>query len=59
MSCSKIGGVFTDGFAYAGDLKLFTPSMHVLRILTNICKTYAAKYDIVINEKKQINNIQH
>ncbi len=38
-----IGGVFAGGFGYAEDLKLLTPSVHILRILANICEKYAAK----------------
>ncbi len=47
-----IGGVFAGVFGYADDLKLLTPSVHEVRILSNICEKYAAKYDITFNGKK-------
>ncbi len=47
-----IGGVFTGGSGYADDFKFLTPSVHVLRILANICEKYATQYDITFNGKK-------
>ncbi len=43
--------MFAGGFGYVNDLKLFTPSVHALRILANIYEKYAATYDITFNGK--------
>ncbi len=36
----------------ADDLKLLTPSVNALNILVDISKNYAAKYDVIFNERK-------
>ncbi len=47
-----MGGVYSGAFGYVDDLKLLTPTVQALHILTNICIEYAAKYDILSNGKK-------
>ncbi len=47
-----IVGVFSEVFSYADDLKLWTPTIQTLHIMTNICIEYAAKYDILFYGKK-------
>ncbi len=49
-----MGRVFVGATGYADDLKLLTPSVNALNILVNICKNYAAKYDVMFNEKKSL-----
>ncbi len=44
--------ILAGAFVYADDLKLLTPTVHALDILTNIYIEYAAKYDILFNGKK-------
>ncbi len=43
-----MGGVFGD------DLKLLTPSVNALIILVDICKNFAAKYNVKFNAKKSL-----
>ncbi len=50
IQCMLIIGAF----GYADDLKLLTPTVQALHILTNICFEYAAKYDILFNGKKSL-----
>ncbi len=47
-----MGGVFVGATGYADDLKLLTTSVNALNILVDICKNYAAKYDVMFNAKK-------
>ena len=47
-----MGGVYAGAFGYADDLKLLTPTVQALHILTGICVRYATKYDIMFNGKK-------
>ncbi len=47
-------GVYSRAFGYADDLKLLTPTVQALHILTDICIEYAAKYDILFNGKKSL-----
>ncbi len=42
-----MGGVFAGASGYAGDLKLFTPSVKALTILATICKQCADKFDVL------------
>ncbi len=49
-----IGGVFAGTTGYTHDLKLLTPNVNDLNILVDICKNYAAKYDVTFNGKKSI-----
>ncbi len=44
-----MGGLFAGTTVYADDLKLLTPSVNALNILVDICKNYAAKYNIMFN----------
>ncbi len=45
-------GVYSGVFGYVDYLKLLTPTVQALYILTNICIEYAAKYNILFNRKK-------
>ncbi len=47
-----MGGVYAGAFAYADDLTLLSPSVHALRMMTDICNDYAAEYDVKFNAKK-------
>ncbi len=47
-------GVFAGANGCADELKLLTPSVNVLNILVDICKNYAAKYDVMFNAKTNI-----
>ncbi len=47
-----MGGEFVGATGYADDLKLLTPSVNTLNIPVDICKHYAAKYDVMFNAKK-------
>ncbi len=49
-----MGVVFVGATGNADDLKLLTPSVNALNILVNICKNYAAKYDVMVNAKKSL-----
>ncbi len=49
-----MGAVFVGATGYADDLKLLTPSVNALNILVNICKNYAAKYDVMFNANKRL-----
>ncbi len=46
-----MGRVFAGTTVYADDLKLLTPSVNALNILVDMCKNYAAKYDVMFNAK--------
>ncbi len=45
---------FACTIGYADDLKLLTQSVNALNILIDICKNYAAKYDVMFNAKKSL-----
>ncbi len=49
-----MGGVFVGTTYYADDLKLLTPGVNALNILVDICKNYAAKYNVMFNAKKSL-----
>ncbi len=46
-----MAGVYSGTFGNADALKLLTPTVQALHILTYICIEYAAKYDILFNGK--------
>ncbi len=48
------GGVYSGVLGYANGLKLLTPTVKALHILTNTCIKYADKYDILFNVKKSL-----
>ena len=47
-----MGGQFAGAFAYADDLTLLAPSVQALKLMTDICTNYAARYDVLFNAKK-------
>ncbi len=47
-----MGGVCVVTTGYADDMKLLTSSVNALNSLVDICKSYAAKYDVKFNAKK-------
>ncbi len=49
-----MGRVFVDTTGYADYLKLLTPSVNALNILVDVCKNYAAKYNVMFNIKKSL-----
>jgi hypothetical protein len=49
-----MASAFAGAFAYADDLKILTPSVGALQTMTNICVSYADKYDILFNGKKSL-----
>ncbi len=46
--------LFAGATGYGDDLKLVTPRVNALKILVDICKNYAAKYDVIFNAKKSL-----
>ncbi len=46
--------MFHGPFGYADDLKLLTPTVQALHMLTNIFIEYAAKYDILFNGENSL-----
>ena len=49
-----MGGVYAGIFMFADDLKLLTPSVQALNIMLNICLNYAARFDVISNDKSQL-----
>ena len=49
-----MASAFAVAFAYADDLKILTPIIGALQLMTNICVSYADKYDILFNGKKSL-----
>ena len=49
-----MGRVYAGVFMFADDLKLLAPSVYALDIMLNICKNYAARYDVMFNDKSQL-----
>ena len=54
LSCNVgcfMGGVYAGIFMLADDLKLLAPSVQALDIMLNICLNYAARFDVIFNDK--------
>ena len=49
-----MGRVYAGVFMFADDLKLLAPSVHALNIMLNICINYAARFDVLFNDKSQL-----
>ena len=49
-----MGGVYAGIFMFADDLKLLAPSVRALHIMLNICLDYAARFDVLFNDKSQL-----
>ena len=49
-----MGSVYAGIFMFADDLKLLAPSVSALNTMLNICINYAAKFDIIFNDKSQL-----
>ena len=41
-------------FLFADDIKLLAPSVQALNIMLNICIDYAARFDVLFNDKSQL-----
>ena len=48
----KMGCQFADELPYADDITLLAPCKSALSICVNVCKNYAAEYDIMFNVYK-------
>ena len=49
-----MGSVYAGVFMFADDLKLLAPSVHALNIMLDICLSYAARFDVLFNDKSQL-----
>ena len=49
-----MGRVYMGIAMFADDLKLLAPSVHALDTMLNICLKYAAKFNIIFNDKSQL-----
>ena len=49
-----MGSVYAGIFLFADDLKLLAPSIYALNIMLNICMSYAARFDVLFNDKSQL-----
>ncbi len=47
-------GVCVDATGYADEMKLLKPNVNGLNILVDICKNFAAKYDLMFNAEKNL-----
>ncbi|CAK1594992.1 unnamed protein product [Parnassius mnemosyne] len=53
VGCS-IDGHFVNSISYADDMVLLSPSINALRILLNVCDTYAETHGLIYNVKKSV-----
>ena len=49
-----MGSVYAGIFLFADDIKLLAPSVQALNIMSNICLNYAARFDVIFNDKSQL-----
>ena len=49
-----MGSVYAGIFLFADDIKLLAPSVQALYIMLNICLSYAARFDVLFNDKSQL-----
>ena len=49
-----MGSVYAGIFLFADDIKLLAPSVQALNIMLNICLNYAARFDVIFNDKSQL-----
>ena len=49
-----MGAVYAGIFMFADDIKLLAPSVLALNIMLDICINYAARFDVIFNDKSQL-----
>ncbi|CAL4177332.1 unnamed protein product, partial [Meganyctiphanes norvegica] len=49
-----MGAVYAGIFMFADDLKLLAQNVHALDVMLDICLNYAARFDVLFNDKSQL-----